>query len=382
MEAHVGPEVLEQAEEPLVLAVALRTVPDAGSAEHGTALREEVENEQVARLQGVGHLGTRVLRPSLHHPHGPWVGTLHGGHELAAGGGIVHRGIVGALVEGVHGIVVGASEEARQLLIVDVGYLVEPLVGGREVGRPLKTVPQAGIADVQREPLLGVVGHHAAIARQHGVHAQLPHAAEDLLLQLLLAGIPRLRQGTAPPLQVVHGPPGQEGGAGNEAAYLIVAIAQAQQHVAPDALLAHHGQRHVHAVEHHPVNFLLPARPVPEGHGIREGAVVEVVAQRQVGFVAFLLLHGGHHLGQADLHLVPAEVYAGMILQVPVQAHANAHPRVAPHHGPVALLVQLEEVAVGLLQLNLELARGTLVDALQQVVDGGGHQGQGHRCHQ
>ena len=37
----------------------------------------------------------------------------------------------------------------------------------------------------------------------------------------------------------------------------------------------------------HPVNFLFPAFPIPESHGVGMGAIVEVVAQLEVGLVSF-----------------------------------------------------------------------------------------------
>ena len=48
MKTYVGTEVLEQAEEPLMLFIALVTLPDAGDTEHRAALGEEVEHKQVA----------------------------------------------------------------------------------------------------------------------------------------------------------------------------------------------------------------------------------------------------------------------------------------------------------------------------------------------
>ena len=121
-------------------------------------------------------------------------------------------------------------------------------------------------------------------------------------------------------------------------------------------------------MQRHPVQFTLPSLPVPEGHRVAERAVVEVVAQREAGLVALPLLHGRQHVGQLGLHLVPAEVNARMVFQIPVDAHGDVHPRVAAHHHATPGLVQLEEVAVGFLHFNFEFPRGPSVYALQQVV--------------
>ena len=196
-------------------------------------------------------------------------------------------------MEGVHRVVVSLAEEAGQFLIVDIGNLTKPLVRGQQVGRPLESVPQSSLSHIQSQPFLGIMGHHAAIAWQHGMHAQLLHTVQDLLLQFLLTVIPRPRQRTAPPFQVVHLPPGQEGRTGNKPSYLLLTVAQPEQHPPPHTFLAHDGQRQVHPVQGHPVNLLFPALPVPESHRIRERAVIEVIAQLQVSLMAFLPLHLG-----------------------------------------------------------------------------------------
>ncbi len=125
--------------------------------------------------------------------------------------------------------------------------------------------------------------------------------------------------------------------------------------------VAHGSQRHVDAMQCHPVDFFLPSVPVPESHRIGEGAVVEVVAELEVGFMAFLLFHGRKNVWQFLVHIVPGDVDAGMVFQIPVDAHGNIHPGVAsdddqdcfcrPGSGAVAVraiscLVYLEEILV------------------------------------
>ena len=137
------------------------------------------------------------------------------------------------------------------------------------------------------------------------MHIELLHSRQNLFLEFLLTGIPREWQGSTPPFEVVHLPPGQERRTGDKLPDLLFRVAQFQEHIAPDALFTDDGQRQVDAVQRHPVDLLFPTRPIPEGHGIRESAVVEVVPQGQIGLVAFFLSHSRHHGGQLGLHLVP-----------------------------------------------------------------------------
>ena len=79
----------------------------------------------------------------------------------------------------------------------------------------------------------------------------------------------------------------------------------------------------------HPVDFFLPSIPIPESHRIREGAVIEVVTEFEVGFMALFLFHGRKNVWQFLAHIVPGDVDAGMMFQIPVDAHGNIDPRVA-----------------------------------------------------
>ena len=118
MKPHIGTEILEQTEEPGMLFVALVALPYARNAEHRAALREEVKHEQVASLHTVHHRRTRILRPSLDHPYGLGIHPLHGLHHRLPGLGIVDIRVVVALVEGVHRVIIGLSEEFGELIII------------------------------------------------------------------------------------------------------------------------------------------------------------------------------------------------------------------------------------------------------------------------
>ena len=66
------------------------------------------------------------------------------------------------------------------------------------------------------------------------------------------------------------------------------------------------------------------------------------------------------------MHLVPSELDAAIILQVPVDARCDVDPSVAAHDNLAALLIEFEEIHIGLLLLDNELLRCTLVDAFEQ----------------
>ena len=273
-------------------------------------------------------------------------------------------------MEGVHRVIVSLAEEPGQFLIVDIGNLTETLISGQQVGRSLESVPQSGLSHIQSQPLLGIMGHHSAIARQYGMHAQFLHALQDLFLQLLLTVIPGKGQRATPPLQVVHLPPGQESRTGDKLPHFLLRIAQSEQHLPPYTFLPHDGQWQVHPMQGHPVNLLLPAVPVPESHRIGERAVVEVIAQGKVRLMAFLLPHLRQHGRQLRLHLIPGEMHPRIVFQVPVHARGNIHPCVATDHHPLPLLIQFKEVAVSFHQFRLKLPGCSRVNTVQQIIHG------------
>ena len=61
-------------------------------------------------------------------------------------------------------------------------------------------------------------------------------------------------------------------------AHFLLGIAQPQQHIAPHTLMTDGSKRHIDTMKCHPVNLFLPAFPVPESHGVRECAIIEVIS--------------------------------------------------------------------------------------------------------
>lgn len=132
MKSYVASEVFEQTEEPLVLAIdaffltcAEIFLPRAGCIfpcaeifEILATFRKEVENKQVAYLQIGYHLGSWILVPSLYHPDSMRIGSLHRTHQGFSCLAVIHRSIVAAFMEWVHGVVIGFAVESGQLLII------------------------------------------------------------------------------------------------------------------------------------------------------------------------------------------------------------------------------------------------------------------------
>ena len=330
------------------------------------AFGKEVEGDKVALGQTLNHFGTRIDLPGLHDPGRVGIAALHGAQNSLPGGVEVHAGRVAALVEGVHGVVVGLAVEARQLVVVELGDFSKARVRRLQEGRPAVGAPESRGGHVEAQLLAGVVGQHARVTRQYGLDVQLAHPAHDALLKGLLLAVPVFRVGASPSLKVVHEPPSLKGGAGYESVDFVRRIAQFVEHVAPNDVRSGQRQWQVDAVERHPVYFLLPALPVPEGHRIGERAVVQVVAQVEVGLVALRSGDVGQCFGQVGVHAVPREVYVGVMLQIPVQSRSQRDVVVAAYDDLVAPLVELEEVLVGLYLLEYEFFRGALVDAVCQ----------------
>ena len=208
--------------------------------------------------------------------------------------------------------------------------------------------------------------NHARVSRQYRLDTVFAHPFQDFLLQGFLLRVPTVGIRPAPSFEVIHRPPGKERRTGNEAVGFFFCVAQFGKHVAPYTFLSHGGKRKVDAMQCHPVDFLFPACPVPESHGIRVGAIVEVVAQAQVGFMSFGLGDGWERSGQFCRHVVPRKVDAGIVFQVPVQTGSNVYVGVSAYHNFVSFLVQFEEVGICvLLELNDEFFRCSRFDSFQ-----------------
>ena len=212
------------------------------------------------------------------------------------------------------------------------------------------------------------------------MHPEFTHTGENLVLERLLLSIPGLGQGAVPRFDIVHLEPGQVGRAGDDFTDFRIRIAQAAQEIAPDALVPHCSEGKIDPVQGHPVQFTLPALPVPECHRVGESAVVEIVAEGQRRGMA--LRRGGQRelSGELGCHAIPGKMDAAIIFEVPVKSRCNAHIVISAQDGFAAPAVQLEKVFVlRRSQFHDKTAGGTGVDPVQQAGDrvGGTAGGQG-----
>ena len=119
-------------------------------------------------------------------------------------------------------------------------------------------------------------GDAAAECVQDWPHRQGTFAGQYLFLELCLSVYPVLRKGTLEGVYIHHTVPCEMSGPGEMRADLLVAEPETPPYPLPDGLFAGGGQGHVHPVQGHPVDEPFPLLPTPPGHGVAEGAVVEV----------------------------------------------------------------------------------------------------------
>lgn len=160
--------------------------------------------------------------------------------------------------------------------------------------------------------------YHARIARHDGRHAEFGGTGEYMACHRQMRLIPAVAERTAASGEVVHIEPREVGRAGQERADGIISVGASEQ-VGPDALEAFGNQRRVDAAQGHPVEFLLPAVPVPEGHGVGMSAEIEIVSDRDSRGDG-LAAHYGQFAPERGLHVAPAESDAHMAAQEVVDA--------------------------------------------------------------
>ena len=102
-------------------------------------------------------------------------------------------------------------------------------------------------------------------ALQHGRHPQLALPSQDLLLQLHVPVNPMRGQRSTPSIQTAHPLKRQIRRTRQKIRYLFVIHPQLPTDRLPNRLLTRHRKRHVHAVQGHPVDQLLPLLPIPPG---------------------------------------------------------------------------------------------------------------------
>lgn len=174
-----------------------------------------------------------------------------------------------------------------------------------------------------------IARHHTRVARQHRLHTQFALTFQNVLRQCSLSFIPPFRVRSAPTLKVVHAPPGLKARTSHKLVRLGRRVAQILgQQVIPHHVQAHNLQRHVDAMQGHPVNFLLPAFPRPGRHGVRKSAIVQIVAIVSIAHMLFLAgRHRQRSLAQILRQVVPRQVHPRRMVQIPVDTRCHSQCR-------------------------------------------------------
>ncbi len=201
------------------------------------------------------------------------------------------------------------------------------------------------------------------------MHPPAAHLLEYVLLQAAVAFKHGIGHRTAPSFKIVHKPPCLKSGTGHKLLGLGIGIAELQKHVAPHLTGAGDAQRHVDAMERHPVNLTLPTRLVPERHGVGVGAVVKIIAHVHRRGMTFRHFHRRKHIGQRGCHAVPRQMHSGMIFQIPVDPHGSTDIAVGFDTGATPTLAQFEVILAGGGYHYIYLFGKPGIDTLKQLLD-------------
>ena len=279
VQTDIAAEVEQHTEKPVVLLITFVALPNRRDSPHRATFAEQVQYQQISVLHILYHFRARILRPTLYYPGGFRIHFLHSRHDGLSGCIEIYRSGIFCFVEGVHRVIIRLAEKLLLLPVIQIGYLGKTSISRLQESRTGKAIPQIGLGQVQSQLLVSIMRNHSGISRKYRFDAILTHAIQYFLLQSFLLCVPRVRIGTAPSFQIIHGPPSQEGGAGYKAVYFFFGISQFLEHIEPDTLLPYGGQRKIDAMQGHPVYFFLPALPIPESHRIRVGAIVEIITK-------------------------------------------------------------------------------------------------------
>ena len=357
-------------------------------AEVRVGIAEEVKDDEVALGHFVQHLVlVSAPLPILDDPFliNIRVGCLHGFIDSLIGTVHIDAAHVGSFVEGVHTVINGRTHDLLENLVVVGRHILESL-GGRvkDVGT-CEAAPTALIVGSDACLCCEVAGHHAAETRQHGVHAQFAHAAQNLACQLFLARVPPLGVRTAPTFEVVHAPPGLEAGTRHEGiGFRLAVVVLLRQQTLPHHVQTDNLQGHVDAVQGHPVDFLLPAFPRPGGHGVGEGAIVEVIAVVSVTGVRLVRCGNGQgDAAEVRREVIPCQIDVGIVIEIPVDTRGDGQRRTTLDAGFAVLCGNGKNVFAAAFERLVHdgheaVCRATATDAVEQSRHGFGVRG---RCH-
>ena len=275
VQTDIAAEVEQHTEKPVVLLITFVALPNRRDSPHRATFTEQVQSV----LHILYHFRARILRPTLYYPSGFRIHFFHSRHDGLSGCIEIYRSGIFCFVEGVHRVIIRLAEKLLLLPVIQICYLGKTSISRLQKSRTGKAIPQIGLGQVQSQLLVSIMRNHSRISRKYRFDAILTHPLQYFLLQSFLLCVPRVRIGTAPSFQIIHGPPSQKGGTSYKTVYFFFGISQLLEHIEPDTLLPYSGQRKIDAMQSHPVYFFLPALPIPESHRIRVGAIVEIITK-------------------------------------------------------------------------------------------------------
>ena len=333
----------------------------------------EVVQDQLLFLREGGQIGLHAVlgpvfplvveEPAHLEPDGFRIGLLQGLVHLPAYAAQI-LGLPagrGELVEDVDAIDMVRSIDLRLLLdelLLDFGEQVAHRVQeGAGIFR-LVTGPVLVLGDRRIRIQAGDLPRNVAgEGRQDRLHVQFALPGRDLLLELQLTIQPAVRKRTEPAVDILHPVPRQVRRTGEVIPYLLVGQAHFGPDLVPDGLLARDGQREIDSVQGHPVDEMLPVGPLPPGHRVPVGAVVQEETVFHPGRCFHGLRHGRQLLRKRErIAEQPAVLHMAVVLEIVVQPHGHGVRVIADDGELPPALLEPEEVALPLRFLKDEMA--------------------------
>ena len=288
-------------------------------------------------------------------------------------------------MEGVHAVINGRTHDLLENLVVVGRHFLKFLLGGVKDIWTSEAAPSALVVGSDARLFCEVARHHAAETWQHGVHAQFAHTAQNLACQLSLALVPPRRVRAAPTFEVVHAPPSLEAGTRHEGiGFRLAVVVLLRQQTLPHHVQTDNLQRHIDAVQGHPVDFLLPAFPGPGGHRVGEGAIVEVIAVVSVTGVRLVRSRNGQgDAAKVRREVIPRQIDVGIVIEIPVDTRGDGQRRTTLDAGFAVLCGNGKDVFAAAFERLVHdgheaVCRATATDAVEQSRHGFGVRG---RCH-
>ena len=211
----------------------------------------------------------------------------------------------------------------------------------------------------------------AGKGRKHRSHPKRALPLQNPLLQIQLMRNIILRQRAQKPVKISHPVPRKVSRTGKICPDLILTHTKTLPHLHPDSLLTGNRQRHIDAIESHPVDEPLPVFPLPPQHSITESAII----QEKALFKAALLSHNRINLWQHIrdnnlIILIPRDPCVAIIIQIPTEPLCNSKVARSLYDNLPILAAQLKHLPIPCpLQItNNELRRFARHNPLDKLI--------------